>query len=178
MIPIVVVTGIVLAVLLLILLSTYNGLMQLRQDVRSAWALMDDTLKQRYDLMPMLISTVQAAGGEPSGKLPAVILAKNQTAVAFNPAQLAISEIALTVAIHDVVAAAEREPALHSDPKFAEIRQKLIGSERKIDSSCKLYNDRVNQLNDALGSFPTIFTARAIGLKPQPAFVLPIDQEH
>ena len=170
-----VVTGLVLAVVVLILLSTYNGLMHLRQEVRAAWAQMDDSLKKRYDLMPSLIATVQSVGGEPAAKLPAIVTAKNQAAVAFNPQQLASAEVALTVGIHDLLLAAERDAALNADPKFIEIRQKLIASEKAIDKTCRRYNDRVDQLNDMLGSFPTLLTAAVIGLKSQPVFVLPIE---
>jgi LemA protein len=175
MTSVVVITGLLLAVVVLILLSTYNGLTHLRQEVRAAWAQMDESLKKRYDLMPALIATVQAAGGEPATKLPAIITAKNQAAVAFNPQQLASAEIALTEGIHELLAAAERDPALNVSPKFVEIRQKLLASEKAIDKTCRRYNDRVDHLNEMLGSFPTILTAAVIGLKSQPAFVLPIE---
>jgi LemA protein len=175
MIPSLVAVGIVLAVLALILLSTYNSLTQQRQEVRTAWAKMDEQLKNRYDLMPGLIMAVQANGGEAATKLPSVNSAKNQAAVAFNPAQLASAEIALTIAIHEVLREAQSDPALMGDLRFIEIRQDLARSEKRVDQACKRYNDAVAHLNESLTSFPMVFTATLIGLKPQPAFELPIE---
>jgi LemA protein len=169
--------GIVLAVVVLILLSTYNSLTHQRHEVRAAWAKMDEQLKRRYDLMPDLLTVVQSHGGDPAAELPDVSSAKNRAAVAFDPADLASAEIALTVAIHQVLTAAERDPALSANPKFVEVRRNLLASEKQIDQARKRYNDDVDHLNESLSSFPTIFTAKLVGLKPQPAFVLPIEAD-
>ena len=161
---------IVLAIVLLVLLSTYNGLMQLRQDVRAAWAQMDEQLKNRYQLIPVLVGIVRAAGGDAAEKLVAVSTAKNQAAVAFNPVMLAQAESALSVAIHEVLAAAEQQEGLKTDPRFIEIRRQLISSENLIAQSSRRYNDKVDALNASMTSFPYALTARAIGLQLQPMF--------
>ena len=101
MIEAVVAIAVAVFIVLLIVLATYNALTQQRQDVRAAWAKMDDALKQRYVLIPTLIGVVQSIGGEAATKLAAVSAAKNQAAVAFNPQQLADAESALTKAIAD-----------------------------------------------------------------------------
>ena len=173
MIQVVIVTGIVLAIVVLILLSTYNSLTHLRQQVRAAWAHMDEQLKSRYELVPELMLTVQSIGGELATKLPAISSAKNQAAVAFNPSQLASAEIALTLAIHDLMKTADADAGLNANAKFVEIRQKLLASEKAIDKSRRFYNDRVDHLNESLKGFPSGITATLIGLKPQPPFELP-----
>jgi len=170
MIEAVVVVGIIAAIVLLMLLSTYNGLMQQRQEVRSAWAQIDEQLKRRYDLVPVLISTVQSQGGTAAAKLPAVSAAKNQAAVAFNPTQLAQAEAALSVAIHDVLATIANDPALSGNSSLIEIRQQLLASEKQIDQARQRYNERVDALNATLASFPQVVTAKVIGLHEQPGF--------
>jgi LemA protein len=166
MIEAVVVIAIALFILLLILLSTYNGLMNQRQDVRRAWADMDEALKQRYQLVPMLINTVQTTGGEAATKLAAVSAAKNQAAVAFNPTELARAEAALSIAIAEVLAAMEHD----ASPATADIRHRLLESEKQIDESRARYNQQVETLNASLGSFPQGLTAWLIGLKAQSEF--------
>jgi LemA protein len=161
---------ILLAIVLLVLLSTYNGLMQLRQDVREAWAQMDEQLKNRYQLIPVLVGIVRAAGGDAAEKLVAVSTAKNQAAVAFNPVMLAQAESALSAGIQEVLAAAGRQEGLKSDPRFVEIRRQLINSENLIAQSSRRYNDKVDALNASMTSFPYALTARAIGLQLQPMF--------
>ncbi len=161
---------IAIAIVLLILLSTYNGLTQQRQEVRAAWAQMDETLKRRYDLIPALITTVQASGGETAGKLSAVSNAKNQAAVAFSPADLAKAESALSHAIHDVLATAAFDSSLSENPAFKDIQQQLLASETQIEQARKRYNDQVEALNSSITSFPQVMTAKVIGLRRQPGF--------
>jgi LemA protein len=164
------IAGIVVGIVLLVVLATYNGLMQLRQDVRTAWAQMDDQLKNRYQLIPILVQIVQAAGGESAERLPAVSAAKNQAAVAFNPVQLAEAESALSAGIEQVLNAAEQQEGLKTDPRFADIRCRLLTSEDAIAQSTRRYNDRVDALNASMSSFPYVFTATVIGLRLQPMF--------
>jgi LemA protein len=166
----VIIAAIVVAIVLLVLLATYNALTQLRQDVRSAWAQMDDQLKNRYPLIPVLVGIVQAAGGEAAAKLPAVSAAKNQAAVAFNPVELANAESALSAGIQQVLAAADQQEGLRTDPKFLDIRRQLIASENAIAQSTRRYNDKVDALNASMTSFPYVFTAKVIGLRLQPMF--------
>jgi LemA protein len=164
MIEALVVIGIAAAVVLLVLLSTFNLLTQQRDEVRQAWGHMDEQLKQRYQLIPELLIVVRSVGGEPVSKLPAVTAAKNQAAIAFNPGQLAQAESALTLAIREVLAAGEQHAELNS------IRRTLLSSEKKIEQAHREYNHRVLELNDSLHTFPTAITAKLTGQKPQPVF--------
>jgi LemA protein len=170
MIETVVAICIVLAIVLLIVLATYNGLMHQRQEVRSAWSQMDEQLKQRYVLVPLLINTVQSIGGEAVGKLAAVSAAKNQAAVAFSPAELAKAEAALSSAIRDVLITFSRDASLTNLPGFLQVQQQLLASEQQIEQARQRYNDRVEALNLSIHSFPQVLTARAIGLQPQAGF--------
>jgi LemA protein len=174
MMRLVVFLGVLLVVVLLILLTTYNFLTQLRQEVRLAWAKLDEALKRRYDLIPSLAIAVQSIGGAAAAKLAAVHAAKNQAAIAFNPQQLASAEAALTAAIHDLLQTADTDPAIGPDAQFADIRHKLATSEKQIDHACRKYNQSVELLNDSMRSFPNFFTAGLISYKPQPLFALPM----
>jgi LemA protein len=166
----VIVAVIAAGIVVLVLLATYNALMQLRQDVRAAWAQMDDQLKNRYQLIPVLVGIIQAAGGESAEKLPAVSAAKNKAAVAFNPVELADAESALSAGIQQVLAAADRQAGLSTNPRFLEIRRQLLSSENAIVQSTRRYNDKVDALNASMSSFPYAFTAKVIGLRLQPMF--------
>ena len=169
MLQAVVITCIAVAILLLILLANYNALMQLRQQVRLAWADMDAQLKRRYDLVPRLISAVQSAGGPAVARLPAVRAAKNQAAIAFSPAQLALAESALSAAIADVLQTMTSDTASNPQPEFVLIQRQLQECDKQIAASRDRYNDLVDQLNTSLSNFPQVMTAKAIGLRTQPS---------
>jgi LemA protein len=162
--------GILLLIVLLTVMASFNGLVQLRQQVRAAWSDMDEQLKQRYALLPILAGTIQAAGAEGAVPLAAVLAAKNQAAVAFSPSQLAGAERVLSAAIRQVFTASATEPALKSNSRFDQIREKLLASEAAIHQSREQYNQAVLAYNSAVSSFPNSMTAIVFGFGPQIVF--------
>lgn len=170
MTEIVVTCCILFAIVLLTLLASFNGLVHLRQQVRSAWGDMDAQLKRRYELLPKLVNVVQTTGVAEAVGISAVVTAKHQAAVAFNPPQLAHAEAALSGAIHAVFVAADTQPALKSDSRFDEIRQQLIASETQIAQSRQQYNDRVLAYNAAVAGFPYSLSAMMFGFARQATF--------
>ena len=64
-------TGIIILVVVVLLvigfISIYNNLVRLRNNRENAFANIDVQLKQRYDLVPQLVSTVKGYGSMPTG---------------------------------------------------------------------------------------------------------------
>ncbi len=168
----VVVYGIVGILLLLILLATYNSLMHMRQEVRSAWAQMDEQLKNRYGLISELVNLMQNAGGAAAEKLSAVTAARNRAAVAFNPVDLASAESDLSIGVQRLLETGDQQENLNKDPRYITLRQKLQRSEIQIAQSSKRYNEQVDALNASMCSFPCMFAAKLVGLHRQPMFGL------
>jgi LemA protein len=162
--------GIFVVIALMALLATYNALAELRQQVRTAWGDLDRQLKKRYDLLPMLVNLVQSTGSAGVVPISAVIAAKHEAAVAFNPPQLAAAESALDLAIDHVLARSESEPALKSDSRFEAIKQKLLASNADIARSRMQYNDDVAAFNAAAAGFPYSVSAVLFGFVAQPTF--------
>src|ERR1700733_2485416 len=107
MIPMLVVAAVII-ILILFVMSSYNGLVALREQVRSAWAQIDVLLKRRYDLIPNLVETVRGYATHEKETLTAVIAARNQAvAVSGNPGQAAQAEGALSGALRQLFAVVE-----------------------------------------------------------------------
>jgi LemA family len=85
-----------IVVLILWLISVYNGLVALRQRVGQAFSDVDVQLKQRHDLVPNLVETVKGYAAHERGTLEAVIAARNTALTAQGPGAQAVAENQLT----------------------------------------------------------------------------------
>ncbi|HWZ11228.1 MAG TPA: LemA family protein, partial [Xanthobacteraceae bacterium] len=82
----------VIVVVLLFVITVYNGLVAMRQRVNQSFADIDVQLKQRHDLVPNLVETVKGYAAHERGTLEAVIQARNAAMAAQGPAQQAAAE--------------------------------------------------------------------------------------
>ena len=77
---------VVVVLLILYVIVTYNGLVKLRNRVENAWAQIDVQLKRRFDLIPNLVETVKGYAAHERETLDAVIQARNAGVAAQGPA--------------------------------------------------------------------------------------------
>ena len=105
----------VAAVLLFLLLKTYNGLIKMRNAVQSGWSDIDVQLTRRHDLVPNLVEAVKGYMTHERETLGAVTRARTKAVAAGGGASLptrAMAEMALTGAVSNLFATTERYPAL------------------------------------------------------------------
>ena len=137
---------ILLGVVLLIVLwlvTAYNGLVGLRNRVDNAWAQVEVQLKRRYDLIPNLVETVKGYAAHEQQTFERVIAARNAAQAAQGPAEQAQAENLLTGALRQLFALAEAYPELRASENFASLQAELAETENKIAVSRQIYNDTV-----------------------------------
>src|SRR5256885_16174778 len=93
-------------------IAAYNGLVSLREQVRSAWAQIDVVLKRRFDLIPNLVETVKGYAAHERQTLEAVIAARNNAGAARDPQSRAQAEGQLSGALRQLFAIVESYPDL------------------------------------------------------------------
>ncbi len=166
---IVVVLGIV-AVLAMILVGMYNGLVRARNGFRNAFAQIDVQLKRRHDLIPNLVETAKGYMAHERETLEAVIAARNQaesmrSAAAMNPSdaaavgQLAQAEGRLGGVMGRLFAVAEAYPDLKANANMMQLSEELTTTENKVSFARQAYNDAVTFFNNKRETFPTNFIA-------------------
>src|SRR5918995_3350760 len=166
---------VVLAVLVFWLISAYNGLITLKNQVANAWKQIDVQLKRRHDLIPNLVNTVKGALDFERSTLEAVIAARNRAVGATGVRQTAQAEGELTQALGRLFALTEAYPDLKATGNVAGLQEELTSTENKIGFARQLYNDVATQYNTKQMQFPTNLVA---GLaKASPAELWEIEDE-
>jgi LemA protein len=162
---------VVLVVLLgLYLMITYNGLVGLRNRIENAWAQIDVQLKRRYDLIPNLVETVKGYAAHERETLDAVITARNAGMSAGTPHEQAEAENQITGALKSIFALSEAYPDLKANQNFAQLQEELTGTEGRIAYARQFYNDTVYRYNTKIQSFPANMLANSFRFREREYF--------
>ncbi|HEY6249897.1 MAG TPA: LemA family protein [Candidatus Angelobacter sp.] len=152
------------ALVLVLLIWTYNRLVRLRNRVQNAWSDVDVQLKRRHDLVPGLVETVRGYAAHERQTLDAVTSARAQAmAPGAGIGARAVAELALTGAVGNLFAVAERYPTLRAAQNFTLLQEQLTSTENRIAFARQFYNESVMQYNTAIATFPRNLVAGAMG---------------
>ena len=102
----------VLALIVIFVIVSYNGLVKNRMQTKEAWSQIDVQLKRRNDLLPNLIETVKGYAKYEGSTLEKVTELRRQVAAATSPAEAMKASDALTRQISGIFAVAENYPDL------------------------------------------------------------------
>ncbi len=161
---------IVVVVLLLVIIGTYNSLVSLRNRVKDQWAQIDVQLKRRFDLIPNLVETVKGYTKHESETLENIVKARNTYASANTPQEAMEADSELNKAVSKLFALAESYPDLKANTNFLQMQDELKETENKIASARQFYNDVVLQYNNKIQMFPSNIIAGLFGFKTESFF--------
>lgn len=162
----------IIAVLAVVVIGIYNGLVAKRQQTKQAFADVDVQLKQRRNLIPNLVETVKGYAAHEKETLDAVISARNSAISANGPADTAAAEGMLSAALGKMFALAEAYPDLKANTNFLELQKELSVIEDKLAAARRFYNSAVSQYNTARETFPAALFASMFGFEPAEFFDL------
>jgi LemA protein len=162
------------AILLILLLRMYNSLVRMRNAVRNGWSDIDVQLTRRHDLVPNLVEAVRGYMAHERETLEAVTRARTQAMTASGAgvdlATRATAEMALTGAVGNLFAAAERYPTLKASQQFLLLQEQLTSTENRIAYARQYYNESVRRYNTALAEFPRNMLAGMMGFSAAALF--------
>ena len=163
------------AALVLLVIFTYNRFVSLTNRVKEAWSDIDIQLKRRYELIPNLVETVKGYAGHESATLTKVTEMRTRAMNATAPADKAAAENMLTGALKTLFAVAENYPDLKANTNFLELQRELSDTENKIQAARRFYNSVVQDLQNALQSFPSNMIGSSFGFTSREFFQLDND---
>ena len=161
---------IVIAIIIIFIISVYNGLVRSRQKVKNAWSQIDVQLQRRFDLIPNLVETVKGYMKHEEGTLEKVTALRTSWANAKTVQEKAEVNEELSGVLKTIMAVSENYPDLKANQNFSELQEELKNTENKISFSRQFYNDSVTMYNTKLEVFPSNLIATMFGFKAEELF--------
>ena len=156
----------------------YNRLVSLREGIDAAWAQVENQLQRRNDLIPNLVEVTKGYAAHEREIFEAVANARARMLTAGRSRDETIAASGeLSSALSRLLALSERYPDLKANEQFARLSDELAGTENRIATERRRYNEAVQGYNTLVRTFPTVLTARVLGFEAQKYFEAPEDAQ-
>lgn len=164
---------VIVAILFVVIMPSYNNLVNLNEDVDNAWSQVQVAVKRRADLIPNLVNTVKGYANFEEETLTKITEARSRVNSANTPEELASANEELTRAIGDINVVVEAYPDLKAQSSFLDLQAQLEGTENRIATARRDYNEEVKVYNKKVRSLPTKLYAGLLGFGPKAYFEAP-----
>ena len=141
------------------IMSTYNGLVETREQVTAQQANVQSQLQRRADLIPNLVSTVQAYATHEEEVYTALADARAALAGASTVDELNAANSALDSALSRLLVVVENYPELQASENLINLQDELAGTENPIVQARNTYNDMAREYNTRIQRFPSSLIA-------------------
>lgn len=158
--------GIILVLIFIIggsLVSKYNQLIQLDEDVNIGLSQIDNQLQRRNDLIPNLVETVKAYAAHEEEIFTAIAEARASLIGATGVEDKAEADAALSSSLSRLLAISESYPDLKANQNFIALQDELAGTENRIAVARQDYNAVAGNYNKVAKSFPMVIFAKMFG---------------
>jgi LemA protein len=159
--------AIAVAVLLALwVLGGYNALVTQRQNVDTAWGQVETQYQRRFDLVPNLVNTVRGAADFEQETLTDITNARTQ----WQNASSRDERVQAASALDRLIVTVEAYPQLQATQAFRDLMTQLEGTENRIATARRDYNDAVRDYNLTVRRFPGAILAGIFGYDAEPGF--------
>ena len=163
---------VIIALLVVWVISIYNGLVKSKLKVDNAWSQIDVQLQRRFDLIPNFVETVKGYMTHESETFEKIAQLRTSWANSSSVGEKAKLDGELSGALKTIMAISENYPELKANTNFSELSEELRNTENKISFSRQFYNDSVTMYNTKLELFPSNIVAGMFNFKSRELFTV------
>jgi LemA protein len=149
------------------LITLYNGLVAIKNDIDKSWANIDVLLKQRHDELSKLLDVTKGYAEFERETLTKITQARSQFSQAVTFDQKAQADQSMSSALRGFFAVAENYPDLKANSNFQQLERRITELENQIADRREFYNDSVNTFNIRIQQVPDTFVAAFMQLTPR-----------
>ena len=159
------------------LIGGYNRVVAMDENVKGAWAQVENQLKRRYDLIPNLVETVKGYAAHEKELFENIAEARTRYFQAKDVTGKIESANQLEGTLSRLLLLQERYPDLKANESFLKLQDSLEGTENRISVERKRYNDAVQLLNTYIRTFMGRFFAVLAGVSKADYYEVPEGQQ-
>ena len=165
-------TGLVLGTLMAVLVSGcgYNTMVQMSENVDAAWAQVENQLQRRNDLIPNLVETTKGYAAHEKEIFSNIAEARSRLIGAGSRSEKIDAANDLSSALSRLLVISERYPDLKANQQFARLTDELAGTENRLATERRRYNETVREYNTYIKQFPQFLIARTFGFDAEKYF--------
>jgi len=167
----------VILILFFYLKGTYNSLVTMDEEVKAAWAQVENQLQRRYDLIPNYVETVKGYAAHEKEVLIGVTQARSRVAGAATVNDKIQANNELSSALSRLLLVVERYPQLKANTNFIRLQDELAGTENRLAVERRRYNETVKAYNIKIRRFPTNLIAGMFGFEKAAFFQVPKERQ-
>ena len=153
----------VIAIVAVLLIFGYNGMVSKRETVDSSLSNLDVMLQRRADLIPNLVSTVKGYTSHETEIIDKITEARSKLVNANGVEEKSEANNELSSSLNALMLVVENYPDLKASENFKQLSDELAGTENRIAVARKDYNDAVKSFNTSIKKFPSNVLAGIFG---------------
>ncbi len=161
---------IIIGIIVIFVISTYNTLVKLRNKVKNSWAQIETQLQRRFDLIPNLVETVKGFAAHEKELLENVTASRSGYINAGSSQEKLAMNNQLSSNLKSLFVVAENYPELKANVNFMKLQEALQETEEDVTYARQFYNDAVTIYNNKLLMFPSNLIAMLFGFKEEALF--------
>ncbi|MGE0680551.1 MAG: LemA family protein [Candidatus Binatia bacterium] len=151
----------------------YNSMVSMKEAITAAWSQVENQLQRRNDLIPNLVETTKGYAAHEKEIFENIANARAKLIGAGSRTEQIDAANQVSSALSRLLAIAERYPDLKANQQFARLSDELAGTENRIATERRRYNETVQEYNTYIQKFPAMLTAGMFGFQPEKYFEAP-----
>lgn len=168
-----IIVGVVVAIIALlggVYVTSYNSIISLEEKVNTEYSNIESQLQRRADLIPNLINTVKGYMSHEEKIIKDITDARERISSASNISELSEADQQLSAALTNLNVIVENYPDLKANENFLNLQDELAGTENRVATARKDYNDAVKAYNTKIQTIPSNIIANMMGKQQREYF--------
>lgn len=150
--------GVIVALIVILatsIVSSYNGIVTMKENVDKKYADINVQLERRLSLIPNLVSTVKGYASHEEEIIQSISDARSKLSAARTTSEKAEANEELTSALNNLMVIVENYPDLKANENFKQLSDELAGTENRIAVARRDYNEAAQEYNTKIIKMPT-----------------------